>query len=517
MRLSLPTRTIQVLCGLVLLALGTPLSARTLSQTKQLALKQFQKAEQMREELNGRPMQGRTRRDYQRVMDAYRRVYYMAPTSVKADDSIVAVADLLAETGRRFNEPGTLRAAIGQYEFLRSQYPGSKYRVNALFTIGEIYKSDLNDSAQAKATFEEFLKHYPRSPLAEKVRAALAELEQPPERAENRKKEPEAHETAATLKGTPLSLVTGIRYWSTPDYTRIAIDLGSEVQYQAGRVPHPARIFFDLYRTRLSSTLVGKSFDVQDGLLRKIRVAQFARGITRVVLDVDNLSDYSAFLLPNPYRLIIDIHGRQTGTTLARDKGGTEKSLKPDLATDLATNKEASDEGARDTKRPPQPSNFADSLALQRSKVADGTTAPLKPELEDLARSAAHTGAGPSNSEPPTVRKQRAAASPASRAKSEARIADRRSVSTGTEKQAQATKLALKGAANHETTPGSGQANAKPKGEQPEQALAAPAAKLSPRRRKRTRPLFPRKAPRPLPATRTSPTRLCWRIWSRRT
>jgi N-acetylmuramoyl-L-alanine amidase len=39
-------------------------------------------------------------------------------------------------------------------------------------------------------------------------------------------------------------------------------------------------------------------------------MAQFAPGRTRIVLEVDNLSDYDAFLLPNPYRLIIDIHGK---------------------------------------------------------------------------------------------------------------------------------------------------------------------------------------------------------------
>jgi N-acetylmuramoyl-L-alanine amidase len=105
--------------------------------------------------------------------------------------------------------------------------------------------------------------------------------------------------------------VTGIRHWSTPDYTRVAIDLDSEVKYEAGRVPNPDRIFFDLSDTKLASVLVGKIFDVQDGFLKKIRVAQYQPGATRVVLDVADVSDYSAFLLPNPYRLIIDIHGRQ--------------------------------------------------------------------------------------------------------------------------------------------------------------------------------------------------------------
>src|SRR5438067_1424477 len=94
-----------------------------------------------------------------------------------------------------------------------------------------------------------------------------------------------------------LPLVTNVRYWSTPDYTRVAIDLEEEVKYEAGRVPLPDRIFFDLHDTKLASELVGKSFDVGDGFLRKIRIAQFALGMTRVVLEVDDVAEYSALLL----------------------------------------------------------------------------------------------------------------------------------------------------------------------------------------------------------------------------
>ncbi len=103
-------------------------------------------------------------------------------------------------------------------------------------------------------------------------------------------------------------LVTSIRHWSTPDYTRVAIDLEDEVPYEAGRIAAPDRIFFDLHNTKLASELVGKTFDVEDGFLKKIRVAQYQVGQTRVVLEVKDLSEYSAFLLPNPYRLIVDIH-----------------------------------------------------------------------------------------------------------------------------------------------------------------------------------------------------------------
>ena len=107
----------------------------------------------MREELNGLPQRERSRREYQRVMDAYRRVYYSAPTSSKADASVVAVAELLAESGRSFNDKKALRAAIAQYEFLRREYPGSKYRFDALFTIGQIYKDDLEENDKARESF----------------------------------------------------------------------------------------------------------------------------------------------------------------------------------------------------------------------------------------------------------------------------------------------------------------------------------------------------------------------------
>ncbi len=116
----------------------------------------------------------------------------------------------------------------------------------------------------------------------------------------------------------PLAVVTGIRHWSTASYTRVAIDLnvapGEEIKYEAARVENPDRIFFDLGHARLAPELAGKSFNVtDDGFLTRVRAAQFSGEVTRVVLDVHHVAEYSAFLLPNPLRLIIDIHGEVRG------------------------------------------------------------------------------------------------------------------------------------------------------------------------------------------------------------
>ncbi len=327
---------------------GVPAHART-HHTDGWARDRFAAAERMREALNGRPPADRTRHDYQRVINTYRSVYFGAPTSTKADPSVVAVAETLVEMGRRFEDDKILNEAIAQYKFLRKEYPGSKYRCDALFTMGEIYKDDLNDPEQARSVFQEFLHRYPHNRLVEDAQQAIAELERAARNAEKKAEaqtqpkagkdtagkgkdakdsagndagasgeakanaQPEASgQESAGIHPSRLPRVTGIRHWSTPDYTRVAIDLESEIKFGSQRIAHPDRIFFALRGTKLASTLVGKSFDVDDGFLKKIRVAQFQPGRTRVVLEVDDLSDYEAFLLPNPYRLIIDIHGKDS-------------------------------------------------------------------------------------------------------------------------------------------------------------------------------------------------------------
>jgi N-acetylmuramoyl-L-alanine amidase len=381
---------------------GLPAHARV-HHTESWARDRFATAERMREALNGRPSADLARRDYQRVINAYRSVYFGAPASTKADPSVVAVAETLVEMGRRFDDAKILNSAIAQYKFLRREYPGSKYRCDALFTIGEIYKDDLGQPDQARSTFQDFLHRYPHNRLVEDAQQAIAELDQQAQAAKKSEREnsQKADKKNAAAKSTPaaagakvdssasgkpategssslqssehpsaahpgakLPRVTGIRHWSTPDYTRVAIDLEDQVEFGSQRIAHPDRIFFDLRNTKLASTLVGKSFDVDDGFLKKIRVAQFQPGRTRVVLEVADLSGYNAFLLPNPYRLIIDIHGKGAHgkNALARNARGKElkdwdeMAVAPDVEADpLAGSKLDQDLVSSDQKPDPTP------------------------------------------------------------------------------------------------------------------------------------------------------------------
>ncbi len=353
------------------------------------ARKEFAKAERMREALNGRPTGERTRHEYQRAIDSYRRVYFGSPTSSKADPSVVASAELMVEMGRRFDDDKILRGAIEQYRFLRKEYPGSKYRFDALFTIGEIYKDDLNDPKEARTAFAEFLHRYPRNRLAGDARSAVkeidteaAEMERSAQKAERKPKPNASASTAnasananvnddaaesakgASARRSALPRVTGVRHWSTPDYTRVAIDVEQEVKFDTQRISNPDRIFFDLRDTKLASTLVGKTFDVDDGFLKKIRVAEFQPGRTRIVLEVDDLASYDAFLLPDPYRLIIDIHGK--------DVHGKDIHGKQSRATAIAKLDTASGRGRSASETVPTASQESDDDSSEPAASPSG-------------------------------------------------------------------------------------------------------------------------------------------------
>ena len=63
------------------------------------------------------------------------------------------------------------------------------------------------------------------------------------------------------------------------------IDLEDAVQYEAHTLDNPARIYFDLHDTRIATGSPLEDIEVNDAFLKRIRMAQPADGVTRVVLE----------------------------------------------------------------------------------------------------------------------------------------------------------------------------------------------------------------------------------------
>jgi N-acetylmuramoyl-L-alanine amidase len=136
---------------------------------------------------------------------------------------------------------------------------------------------------------------------------------------------PEAAKPSATGPGADAlepSRVTAVRFLSSSDYIRVMMDLSQAVRYETHRLPEdpakglPPRIYVDIFGARLAMDSK-EPIVVHDGLLRQVRVAQFSQDVVRVVLDMTSLRNHHTFLLPDPYRLVIDIQGQKKGETLA--------------------------------------------------------------------------------------------------------------------------------------------------------------------------------------------------------
>jgi N-acetylmuramoyl-L-alanine amidase len=110
------------------------------------------------------------------------------------------------------------------------------------------------------------------------------------------------------IRGEELLQVTAVRSWSLSEATRVVIEVSGEFEFHAERAHNPERIFFDVRGARpYINHHRFYSENVDDKLVKKVRVAETQAGVTRVVLDLQGAADYSATQLSNPDRLVVEL------------------------------------------------------------------------------------------------------------------------------------------------------------------------------------------------------------------
>jgi N-acetylmuramoyl-L-alanine amidase len=105
--------------------------------------------------------------------------------------------------------------------------------------------------------------------------------------------------------------VRDIKHYSSPDYTRIVIDLSGPVEFSKNRLSNPDRVYFDLKNSVITKE-IKTSLPVGDGILKTVRASQFSGNTVRVVCDIEEISDFKSFILDDPSRLVIDLYGKGT-------------------------------------------------------------------------------------------------------------------------------------------------------------------------------------------------------------
>jgi len=317
--------TVLVLVAVTMLG-STPFSAHAASRRERAAAA-YHRALQMRASFDARGAQSHTAKDYLRLVRAFDFVYRTDPAFPGTPAALAAEAAVYREMGGVFSSPSYYQSAAATYQFLADQYGGASAARNALFAVGEIYRVDLQDPGRAAKAYTRFINTYPYAGKVPEAKRRLQELNaRLAERASRRAQAAESADShAATRALSPGQLipVNDVHYWEGSGYTRVVITLGDEAKVESQRLGHPDRLVFDLPGAFVRRSLAGKDLAVGSGFLQRIRVAQFKPDTARVVLDVSKIADYSVFTLPNPYRLIIDIHGpAQSPAAVASARSG---------------------------------------------------------------------------------------------------------------------------------------------------------------------------------------------------
>ena len=112
------------------------------------------------------------------------------------------------------------------------------------------------------------------------------------------------------------SVMTDLRVWSNPEYTRIVVNVGHERAYSHRLLNKDPdinkpfqRLYVDVEQTRMGKGIADHT-PINDNLLIQARAGQYLPHTVRVVVDIKSFENYKVFSLKDPFRIVIDVWGK---------------------------------------------------------------------------------------------------------------------------------------------------------------------------------------------------------------
>ncbi len=195
--------------------------------------------------------------------------------------------------------------------------PAGLYMAARLYTGLYKYSSKKSDKQEAIDIYKRIIKRFPGSRYRFKAKSALTALtakgikkKVPVKRAQKKKKKSKTSKTT----------ITGLRFWSNRSYTRIVVDADKETPYihrllkKDPSIKKPQRLYLDLDNSRLKKGII-QTIPINDNLLKNARAAQHDHNTVRVAIDIKSFKTYKIFSLRHPFRIVIDVWGRDINKT----------------------------------------------------------------------------------------------------------------------------------------------------------------------------------------------------------
>lgn len=246
------------------------------------------------------------------------------PKSPSAADACFARADVFQELYHHNKVSKDADEAIEDYAQCQTAHPKHKRAPEALYHAIVMHLDVKQERSAADDVYELLVKAYPDTIWTKKATERVGARKdkkrgkKETREAREKKEEPEIKTMpmpviSAPGKSGPDGVVNKIRFWSVGAYTRLVIDQTTPVRYHVQELKKPDRLVFDLFNARTGALLHREPIMINDGILKQVRVSQYAPDIVRIVLDLESIKSFTQFPLRDPDRLVIDVTGEGGG------------------------------------------------------------------------------------------------------------------------------------------------------------------------------------------------------------
>lgn len=350
--------------------------------------KRYQEAKFYYNELQNSSPKGASRTQWQRGAHNFRAIYLAHPKSTFAAPCLFMLARLSGDMYELFQQPEDLEDSITYYKDVTRLFSNNYLADDAYYALADLALNKRNSPRKAADYLTRIVERYPNSDMLPKAEKQLKYLSK-----EHNIPLPKIMMAPSSRQGTKLNYILPLKYWSSDEYTRILIFASSPVNYQETLLPQndsrPARLFIDFQNSYIEPRYRAP-IPIKNGLLKQVRTGQHSEDTVRVVLDIDSIASYRIFNLPDPFRVVIDVRGKQgqpdTGTIVADHLEPVQNlpaereaplSLKPDKTKRKKT---AAIRNAQET-----PVILRDAKKIHRKK-SDENTLPTHQETLSLAQ-----------------------------------------------------------------------------------------------------------------------------------
>lgn len=241
----------------------------------------------------------------------FRRIYLSNPKADVAPSCLFILGRIYSEMYDRFQNGLDLDEAISYYQQTSRLFPQHRLADDALMALGQIYLDKRSNPPKAAEYFSEIVTSHPNGDMHPSAENLLKVLSQ-------------EHDIAlpkvmvSSSGDSKLSYVLPVKYWSSDNYTRVVIMASGPVNYKEILLEEtantPRRLYIDFKKSYIEPQYRAP-VPIDDGLLKRIRTGQFSPDTVRVVLDIESISSYKIYSLPDPFRVVVDVRGDKLATT----------------------------------------------------------------------------------------------------------------------------------------------------------------------------------------------------------